>query len=148
VTAPTPNAALAYRVLDHIDAHPEEWDQTDWQCGTSACFAGWAIRFSGGVMDNDIDGTVVAGPAELIGMVADSAALKVLRITDRQAGWNAGEWLFSDSNTREDLGRLVAEIFGPRPDGGVVLVDHGPVKPPYGTPEREAYDPEHGGAPC
>lgn len=24
------------------------------------------------------------------------------------------------------------------------VVDHGPVKPPYGTPEREAYDREHG----
>lgn len=29
-----------------------------------------------------------------------------------------------------------------------LIVDHGPVKPPYGTPEREAYDREHstGGA--
>ncbi len=26
--------------------------------------------------------------------------------------------LFSATNTREDLGRLVAAIFGPRPDGG------------------------------
>jgi hypothetical protein len=28
-------------------------------------------------------------------------------------------------------------------DEGEYLVSHGPVKPPYGTPEREAYDREH-----
>jgi hypothetical protein len=25
----------------------------------------------------------------------------------------------------------------------VTIIDHGPVKPPYGTPERAAYDAEH-----
>ena len=30
-------------------------------------------------------------------------------------------------------------------DDGFRLVEHGPVKPPYGSPEREAYDREHGG---
>jgi hypothetical protein len=29
------DAALAY-----IDAHPDEWDQSTWMCGTSACVAG------------------------------------------------------------------------------------------------------------
>jgi len=29
-------------------------------------------------------------------------------------------------------------------DVGEFLVSHGPVKPPYGSPEREAYDREHG----
>lgn len=39
MTAPTkPNAELAYAVLDQIDAHPETWDQGDWDCGTTACF--------------------------------------------------------------------------------------------------------------
>jgi hypothetical protein len=28
---------------------------------------------------------------------------------------------------------------------GYEIRDHGPVKPRYGTPEREAYDREHGG---
>jgi hypothetical protein len=33
------------------------------------------------------------------------------------------------------------------PEGeGVVIVDHGPVRPPYGSPEREAYDRQNGGA--
>jgi hypothetical protein len=45
-----PNAELAYRVLDHIDAHPQNWEQGRWigqeECGTVACFAGWAVLLS------------------------------------------------------------------------------------------------------
>lgn len=36
--------------------------------------------------------------------------------------------------------------YSPVPDG-VEMVDHGPVKPPYGTPERAAYDREHADVP-
>ena len=43
MTASAPNAELAYRVLDHIDANPQQWDQGRWigqaECGTVACFA-------------------------------------------------------------------------------------------------------------
>lgn len=35
------------QVLDQIVAHPETWDQTQWHCGTSHCFAGWAQVLSG-----------------------------------------------------------------------------------------------------
>ena len=35
------------KVLDQITAHPETWDQTDWHCGTTHCFAGWAQLLSG-----------------------------------------------------------------------------------------------------
>ena len=31
------------------------------------------------------------------------------------------------------------------PCGDTFPVDHGPVKPPYGTPERAAYDAQQGG---
>jgi hypothetical protein len=37
------NDALAYQTLDYIREHPEEWDQKDYFCGTTACFAGRAI---------------------------------------------------------------------------------------------------------
>lgn len=114
-----PNAELAYRVLDQIDAHPEAWDQTTWQCGTSACFAGWAVRLSGGVMENvhgrTWDVIVADGLGELNGMDADEAAERLLGV---RMPWREPEDdLFAQDNTREDLGRLVAEIFGPRPDG-------------------------------
>ncbi len=34
-------------VLDHIENNPECWQQTNWHCGTSHCFAGWAQVLSG-----------------------------------------------------------------------------------------------------
>ncbi len=34
-------------VLDKIENNPECWDQTQWHCGTSHCFAGWAQVLSG-----------------------------------------------------------------------------------------------------
>lgn len=37
------NDDLAYQTLDYIREHPEEWDQEDYFCGTTACFAGRAI---------------------------------------------------------------------------------------------------------
>jgi hypothetical protein len=54
-----PNATLAYRVLDHIDADPDRHDQNVWvertDCGTVACFAGWVVLLSGDkpVFDED-----------------------------------------------------------------------------------------------
>lgn len=229
MTAPTPNAELAYRILDHIDAHPEEWDQgvyigkTD--CGTVACFAGRAILLSLPEADVDFQSSGRRLPRGMVlqesGGVRDENGLLVSSrvMAERLLGVSSlvreceedEEDLFDQHNTREDLGRLVAEIFGPRPcpncppghdcergnyatepvemqpppcadheqnelncpvctaqrrafynalgrtmvealtlpyaDGEVAeIVDHGPVKPPYGTPEREAYDREHGGA--
>lgn len=118
MTAPTtPNAALAYRVLDQIDADPKSWNQGTWDCGTAACFAGWAVRLSGGKsLDRDNDTYVVEGPDEIVGLPVDEAAVELLRHTCELPGLRGD--LFAGSNTRADLGRLVAEIFGPRPDGG------------------------------
>lgn len=132
-----PNAELAWRVLDQIDAHPELWNQTKWiqktDCGTTACFAGWACLLSG--EREPFDFSVSRRAAELLGIEYD------------ESGETDGHELFDGTNDRIALGWMVAEIFGPRPTGGaVVLVDHGPVKPPYGTPEREAYDRAQGGA--
>lgn len=114
----TPNAELAYAVLDQIDAHPEAWNQATWQCGTAACFAGWAVRLSGGVMEN-VNGQawhviVADGLGELNGMEVANAADRLLGVDM----WVAPDDLYSEGNTREDLGRMVAEIFGPRPTAG------------------------------
>jgi hypothetical protein len=113
-----PNAELAYKVLDQIDAHPEQWDQGVYlragYCGTVGCFAGWACLLSGekpkASVDFDTihlaDGTRVPDRAEEL--------LRTSRYLD--AGTDDERDLFSEYNTREDLGRLVAEIFGPRPE--------------------------------
>src|ERR1044072_2947244 len=112
----TPNAELAYRVLDHIDAHPETWQQDSWHCGSSFCFGGWAVALSGGGGKGD-DG-VYDGPSGLVGLDVEEAAKIVLGI-DEETAWLKGghDWLFGPNNTRADLGRLVADVFGPRPGG-------------------------------
>jgi len=115
VTAP--NAALAYAVLDQIDAHPESWSQRTWWCETSGCFAGWACALSGDTPVLQDYGYLAGGIS-----VADRAS-KHLGFEDwddleqRHVHLNpSGErGLFSEFNTRADLGRMVAEIFGPRP---------------------------------
>jgi hypothetical protein len=120
MTGQIPNAELAYRVLDHIDAHPEQWDQGIWiresDCGTAGCFAGWAVLLAGGTVGTAVSGfdppPVTGGPREIVGRsVADAAEL--LLGSDHIAG---DRDLFDANNTREDLSVLVAEIFGPRPE--------------------------------
>jgi hypothetical protein len=114
-----PNAELAYRVLDHIDAHPESWDQTQWVCGTTACFAGWALRLSGYELEEGSfrwSAEVADGP--LAGVRVEYAACDVLKIESPEICRADGKWdgLFNEGNDRAKLGELVKEIFGPRPD--------------------------------
>lgn len=49
MTQMTFNADLAERVLAKIRDEPEGWDQDSWEneCGTTRCFAGWALHLSG-----------------------------------------------------------------------------------------------------
>jgi hypothetical protein len=50
-TLPVPNVPLLRKIREHIEAHPEEWDQGDWRsntaCGTAYCFAGRAAHLDG-----------------------------------------------------------------------------------------------------
>lgn len=117
MTAPKPNAELAYRVLDHIDAHPKLWDQGQWvakaECGTAACFAGWACLLSGEEpASEDLLGIMLRS-----GMSIPDRAEELLGASRfAYLGIDNEQDLFDENNTREDLGRLVVEIFGPRPE--------------------------------
>jgi hypothetical protein len=112
-----PNAELAYRVLDQIDAHPELWDQgwffTMTDCGTTACFAGWTCLLSGEMPDYERQGFIGLDGDEAYwlasGERADVRALELLGLTN-------GFRLFASGNTRADLQLCVEELFGPRPD--------------------------------
>ncbi len=42
-----PNIPLFMKVCDTIMKHPTQFDITEWDCGTTACIAGWALRLSG-----------------------------------------------------------------------------------------------------
>lgn len=122
MTAPKPNAELAWRVLDHIDAHSEQHNQSLWMmnapCGTVACLAGWACLLSGDRPVEDEDGDIdhevwVGGDIRGVGERA-AELLGIPHQPLRQLPY--GHELFNPLNSREDLGRLVAEIFGPRPE--------------------------------
>lgn len=112
-----PNAQLAYRVLDVIDADPKAWDQNFWvkDCGTTFCFAGWALVLTGHSLKPADEGQWLDGYQVAGGEVRDRAA-RELGIYGDDGGATALA-LFDGYNTREDLDRLVPEIFGPRPGG-------------------------------
>lgn len=113
----TPNAELAYQVLDHIDAHPEQWNQGLYigrrECGTVACFAGWTVLLATHAVpaysDDTCSQTGIVRVNDRALDVSDYAA-ELLGI-----GFVDGDYLFSPSNNRTDLGQLVDELFGPRP---------------------------------
>lgn len=121
MTAPTkPNAELAYRVLDHIDAEPKGWEQGMWigksDCGTVACFAGWAVLLSGCQVDSErAFEEVVGGPAELIGKGIPQAADILLGISIDYLRERDLPDPYDGLHSRESLGAAIAEIFGPRP---------------------------------
>lgn len=116
-----PNAELAYRVLDHIDAHPEQWRQGWWltkaDCGTAACFAGWACILSGDApnlthpddWEDEVEFSYVV-PAGDAPVHVEERATELLGISDRQS-----KTLFDGFNDRSYLGMYVERFFGPRP---------------------------------
>jgi hypothetical protein len=115
-----PNAELAYRVLDHIDAHPDQhvWIEQREDCGTAACLAGWVVLLAGDEPNFDPDEpeaceVVIGGGTVLLIKERAADLLGIEYNPDKFFGHE----LFDQHNTRQDLGRLVAEIFGPRPGG-------------------------------
>lgn len=114
-----PNAELAYQVLDHIDAHPEQWDQGLYigkaECGTVACFAGWAVLLSGAV---PVYSDYTCRRADLVRV--DDRTRNIDDYAEELLGarrWIGERSLFDPMNTRDDLGEMVERVFGPRPGG-------------------------------
>ena len=112
-----PNAELAYRVLDRIDAQPELWRQawyfTRTECGTAACFAGWACLLSG--EEPDYDYADEEEHAETCYTRSDRDA-HGLATELRRINPDSAALLFSGANSRHGLQLLVEEFFGPRPN--------------------------------
>jgi hypothetical protein len=108
----TPNLELLDDVMQHIDTHPEEWDQANWFCGTTACFAGHACARSGyrPLFHPDLDYT---GRVNLSGAEdgdwcwVGGVAQLVLGLTDEEA-----QRLFDARNTLDDLHSMVKQIHG------------------------------------
>jgi hypothetical protein len=122
VTAPTtPNAELAYAVLDYVMSHPEQNEQADYignldtehppgpDCGTVACYAGWTCILSGDkfALRSDI---YLVDPGDGLLLGVHERAAELLNLNDVQS-----YRLFIGTQDRADLPYMVAEIFGPRP---------------------------------
>jgi len=74
-----PNIELLNRTLNHIKTNPETWNQGLW-CGTSQCFAGWAVTLAGMRIDWESEGVYVADmPAELAAQVNPEDELITVR---------------------------------------------------------------------
>lgn len=112
-----PNAELAYKVLDHIDAHPEQWCQGVWvgqaECGTIGCFAGWAVMLSGYTVDDAVVIESPDGATNLDGLHIETASDALLGIGDQTVREHGDP--YCGLLKRDELGQRIAEIFGPRP---------------------------------
>src|SRR6478609_3488156 len=121
-TDPVPNLPLLRKVLEHIDAHPEEWRQDSWAtrtsasaCGTAFCFAGHAVVLAGGellwdketgvafevTMPDGSTSRIAAAAREALGLTCVEASDLFYAVNARQTvqflaeaiADRAGEWL-------------------------------------------------------
>jgi hypothetical protein len=110
---PTPNVALLKQTLAHIEAHPDEWQQTTYRCGTGMCFAGHAATLAGGawMSSNPLDDYMVAEDADDPIQVLDKE-IHVKHRAERVLGlaWHQADRLFAPGNDLDLLRLLVAEI--------------------------------------
>lgn len=127
----TPNAELAYRVLDHLTANPHQYDPivasgwydadgyaTDENDGTLiGDFEAWACLLSGDRNLEDFDdGNGYYGVITADGVAVDmeKRAVELLGLTP-----DVNDWVLAteEGDTLADLAAAVAEVFGPRPEG-------------------------------
>lgn len=110
-----PNVELLRKALEHITAHPEEWDQAAWayktDCGTSCCLAGHVVTLAGKQIDFDPDSNMpahrVVGEAGSI----DQVAANLLDIEPLfEAQFDYEDHLFHEHNTLADLWHKAAEL--------------------------------------
>jgi hypothetical protein len=99
----SPNLELIDAVMDHIDTHPEEWDQCEWICGTVACFAGRAVLIDGWQDDRSTGYVKKNGDRRFVEGLAED----ILGLSFSQSGR-----LFYPGNTLDDLHSMVKQLHG------------------------------------
>jgi len=74
-----PNLKLFMAICDVISKYPDQFNMRAWECGTSACIAGWALRLNG-KRHGSFDGTSTssAEAAELLGINHEQGELLFL----------------------------------------------------------------------
>jgi len=114
-----PNIPLLRKVMEHITAHPEEYDQREYavrtECGTTHCIAGWAVALSDvsivyrrlGIWDNRTAGDY-GWNAEL-GSPAEGTWRRQARDLLGLDALDA-RYLFHEGRTLDEVWRFVEEI--------------------------------------
>lgn len=101
--------ALALKALEYIEAHPEEWDQETWRCGTQCCIAGHVARIAGctwaNPRDDEEDFEDVLTPDGTWRLTAQEAARQLLGLS-----YVGADYLFSHANGMSDLRRFIDEF--------------------------------------
>jgi hypothetical protein len=111
------NTTLLRQTLNYIKEHPQEWNQKEWRCGTTYCFAGTAVKLDGGEFVSEDSPRVYARPEEFNParwaycgfptIEIYSRAVNILGLTDEQA-----DNLFAPNNNLTDLEYKVNELIG------------------------------------
>lgn len=123
-----PNAELAYRTLDAIDAHRAHFNMNSWadggsiddrpigldeltdnnshRCKTTACFAGWAVALSGYQLGPHAD--VIDTSGDRVHHDIGDFAANLLGLDNETGGY-----LFYVED--DEINGAVERVFGPRP---------------------------------
>lgn len=96
--------------LAHIRAHPEEWDQAEWVCGTTACLAGHLVMLGDGATIEDLHRMEGAGDGD--GPCISERARQLLGLprSSNQSGEATAMVLFGGGNSLDDLERFVGHV--------------------------------------
>lgn len=111
------NKERLYQVLDAIKANPNHWNQEDWHCGTSHCFAGFAQLIKHAIpISSDVKDADYTGSGEVEYLVGDKELTDPLYEAEKWLELNhyQSKELFSVGNTLEDLENLIIEFVGER----------------------------------
>lgn len=127
VTPKTPEqAALAWRVIDQIEAEPkahrQEWWLTVTACGTQACYAGWASLLAGDeiAVENAEPGWSGTGERSWVRYTNRNGVVVSGHVSERARDLLGldiaeGSILFSGANSLRTLRGMVERLYGPRP---------------------------------
>lgn len=125
-----PNIELLKKTLSYIETHESDWDQSQYVCGTSMCFAGHAVVLSGYPVSEDAYTPLDVLPPELRAKFvpedswdgnsvhAAQLAAVLLGIEDEVLSeWGDPDWkdpaadvLFQSTNELSDLRQFVADL--------------------------------------
>lgn len=112
VAPPAIDAPLLQKLLDHITAHEEEWDQKHWArqvptgCGTTYCAAGFVAAWEGWKM---VFSWSVASMCE-----RGKEMRSISRVAQEALGFSPGqgEIFFDGGNDLDDLWRMAEKWTG------------------------------------